>query len=257
MNKYIIFFAISFFSFCFFTALKIFIHKIKKWLKKNKVEKLLKNSIIPNLDNRTEFIKKMKDNWRVLNSHNDTFLGDCNYLSTKEFSVITVGKNSYGTLNVNNSSPDYPELKIGSYCSIAENVYFLLGCDHSINTVSTFPFKTKIFNLGCEAKTKGSIIVEDDVWIGYGAKICSGVKIGRGAVIAAGAVVTKNIEPYSIVGGVPAKHLKYRFNENIRTKLLSVNIVELFDKLTIEDLKFLEEPLDENMLLKMIEKKTL
>ena len=71
---------------------------------------------------------------------------------------------------------------------------------------------------------KGDIVVGDDVWIGENAIVCSGVTIGQGAIVAAGAIVTKDIEPYAIVGGNPAKVIKYRFNENIRKKLIQINI---------------------------------
>lgn len=77
-------------------------------------------------------------------------------------------------------------LNIGAYCSIAEDTIFLLGSEHKLDLISTFPFKVKKFGYPKEAYTKENIIVEDDVWIGSGAIICSGVIIGQGAVIAAG-----------------------------------------------------------------------
>ena len=90
---------------------------------------------------------------------------------------------------------------------------------------------------------KGDIVINDDVWIGYNALIMSGVEIGQGAVIAAGAVVTKNIPPYAIAGGVPARVLKYRFDEKtiqmmlrIDYSRLEVNAIEdNIDKLYSED----------------------
>lgn len=84
--------------------------------------------------------------------------------------------------------------------------------------VSTYPFKRKLFHGGEEAVSKGDIIVGDDVWVGYGATILSGVHIGQGAVIAAGAVVNKDVPPYAIVGGIPAKVIKYRFSESVCKK---------------------------------------
>lgn len=80
------------------------------------------------------------------------------------------------------------------------------------------------------AVAKGNIVVEDDVWIGENAIISSGVKIGQGAIVAAGAVVTKDVEPYAIVGGNPAKIIKFRFNENIREKLMKMNLDEILEK---------------------------
>jgi acetyltransferase-like isoleucine patch superfamily enzyme len=124
------------------------------------------------------------------------------------------------------------KLIIGSYCSISKGVQFLLAGEHPVDTISTYPFKVNCFSMKQEAGSKGDIVVGHDVWIGTNAIILSGVKIGQGAVVAAGSVVTKDVEQYSIVGGNPAKLIRYRFEESIRKRLLSIDIVELFDKFT-------------------------
>ncbi len=85
-----------------------------------------------------------------------------------------IGNYSYGIINVSSDTDN--KLIIGNYCSIAENVKFLLGLDHPTNLVSTYPFKS-YFMSGIDAISKGDIIVDDDVWIGYGATILSGVHI--------------------------------------------------------------------------------
>ena len=119
------------------------------------------------------------------------------------------------------------KLIIGNFCSIAPEVVFLLASEHCYKNISTFPFKVKFLGHENEAGSKGSIIVSDDVWIGYGAVILSGVKIGQGAVIAAGSIVTKDVPPYAIVAGNPAKILKYRFDENVIKKLLDFDFSTL------------------------------
>ncbi|MGN9105593.1 DapH/DapD/GlmU-related protein [Oliverpabstia intestinalis] len=88
-------------------------------------------------------------------------------------------------------------------------------------------------NVEVESFAKGDIRVDDDVWIGYGASIMSGVHIGQGAVVAAGAVVTKDVPPYAIVGGVPAKVIKYRFEPEMIEELLKVD----YSELTKEDIE--------------------
>lgn len=124
-------------------------------------------------------------------------------------------------------------VKVGRFTSIGEFVNMKLY-DHPVEMVSTSPaFYRKDSTLRSFVKENTfedlkldkegfSIRIGSDVWIGSGASIVSGVTIGDGAVIAAGAVVTKDVEPYEIVGGVPAKRIRYRFDEEIREKLLKI-----------------------------------
>lgn len=97
-----------------------------------------------------------------------------------------------------------------------------------------------------EAVSKGDITIEDDVWIGYGATILSGVKIGQGAVIAAGAVVTRDVPPYAIAGGVPAKVIKWRFPQAIIDKLVKIDFSKLDEKMVRKHIDELYEKVDEN-----------
>ncbi len=137
---------------------------------------------------------------------------------------IAVGKASYGKINALFSSYLPVMLIIGNYVSIAPDVLFIPASEHDYKNVSTYPFKVMSLGASCEALSKGSIIVEDDVWIGARSIILSGVRIGQGALIAAGSVVTKDVEPYSIVAGNPARHIKYRFEQDVIEKLKSLNI---------------------------------
>lgn len=147
---------------------------------------------------------------------------------------MSVGNYTYGPLKVLNDSYQY-RLQIGHYCSIAEGVTFIVASDHRISNVSTYPFKVMCIGLQpYEAISKGDIVVEDDVWIGHGATILSGIHIGQGAVVAAGAVVTKDVLPYAIVGGVPAKVIKYRFPPELIEELRKVDYGKL-DATTICD----------------------
>lgn len=163
--------------------------------------------------------------WRKANTHNETYA--CNIFDD---STVHVGNGTYGGILVFNDVPAQ-NLIIGNYCSIAANVTFLLGHDHRVDYLSTFPYKAEVLHVQkSEAISKGDIIIDDDVWIGYRAIIMSGVHIGQGAVIAAGAVVTKDVPPYAIVGGIPAKIIKYRFEAKIINKLLKID----YGKLTKE-----------------------
>lgn len=190
--------------------------------------------------------KLFQKKYRKLNSHNKTII--MNYC---DFSKIVIGKKTYGEIHITDWSFLDTKLRIGSYCSIAPNVQFLLGGEHQINSISTYPFKVYEFGYSREAGSKGDIVVKDDVWIGTNAIICSGVTIGQGAIVAAGAVVTKDVEPYAIVGGNPAKVIKYRFDENIRKKLCDINIVELFDRFDINQENLIYSELDEKVLCEL------
>ncbi|MEE0686741.1 MAG: CatB-related O-acetyltransferase [Lachnospiraceae bacterium] len=167
---------------------------------------------------------------------------------------VSVGNYTYGGIDVLDFGTD-SKLKIGHFCSIAPNVFFCLGADHMINTISSYPFKVKVLGDACEAISKGDIEIEDDVWLGYGVKVMSGVKIGQGAVIAAGAVVTKDIPPYAIAGGVPAKVIKYRFDEESINKMLEIDYSQLNVDMIKEHLDELYEPLKDARQIEWMPKK--
>lgn len=120
------------------------------------------------------------------------------------------------------------KLIIGKFCMIASNVTFIMnGANHLTNAITSYPFD--IFGNGwenaMEGKTypqKGDIVIGNDVWIGYNATIMAGVKIGDGAIIATNSTVTKNVAPYSIVGGNPAIEIRKRFSNDDIIKLLEM-----------------------------------
>ena len=125
----------------------------------------------------------------------------------------------------NNVLYHYPvngdRLKIGKFCAIACGARFLFTSgNHALRSLSTYTFPIFFEEWGLDAKNireawdnKGDITVGNDVWIGYEAVILSGVTIGDGAIIGARAVVTKDVPPYTIVGGVPARPIRRRFDE--------------------------------------------
>lgn len=120
------------------------------------------------------------------------------------------------------------KLIIGKFCMIASDVTFIMnGGNHLTEATSAYPFA--IFGgawqdamQGKSYPTKGDTVIGNDVWIGHSATLMPGVKIGDGAIIATKAVVTKDVEPYTIVGGNPAKEIKKRFSEDIISKLLEL-----------------------------------
>lgn len=161
--------------------------------------------------------------WRFLNSDNKARLGrvDC-------IDRVHIGKHTYGVINMSCWATEVEFLKIGCYVSIADNVEFVLGGNHYSKGLTTYPVKVHFLGAPVEAESKGPIIVSDDVWIGKNVIIHSGVKIGQGAIIASGSVVVKDVMPYSVVGGNPARHIKYRFDdENIRSALLKIDFSAL------------------------------
>ncbi len=140
---------------------------------------------------------------------------------------MSYGKYTYGKPNILWGGGD-AKLQVGNFCSTASNVNIYLGGNHRTDWVSTYPFghiHQHIFNafngVGHPA-TKGDVIIGNDVWIGSNVTIMSGVTIGDGAVIANNSHVVKDIDPYSIVGGNPAKLIRNRFSDVQIAKLLEI-----------------------------------
>jgi acetyltransferase-like isoleucine patch superfamily enzyme len=116
-------------------------------------------------------------------------------------------------------------LRVGRYCSIAKDVTIFLRSNHDHECVTTYPFHKMLEGLPPIPnlpKKKGGVSIGHDVWLCRGCTILDGVTIGNGAVVSTGAVVSSNVAPYSIVGGVPAKLIKKRFDEDIIKDLLEI-----------------------------------
>lgn len=138
---------------------------------------------------------------------------------------VTVGRYTYG-------DPKFllwdaeDRIDIGSFCSIAQNVTIFGGGEHNVDWITTYPlriaFGHALAGKDGHPKTKGKTTVGNDVWVGFGAVILSGVTVGDGAVIGAGSVVTKDVPPYAIVAGNPARLIRYRFDGDIRAMLLQI-----------------------------------
>lgn len=184
--------------------------------------------------------------WRILNPHNKTSID-----TGSNYKKVTVGRASYGELKIRSWGNNEEGLKIGSFVSIADDVNFLLGGEHEYNGLSTYPFNVMYFGYKTEAKSKGKIIVNDDVWIGHGALVMSGVTIGQGAIVGARSVVTKNVEPYSIVVGSPAKHIKFRMANEIIAILLELDFSKISDSkiYSLKDLLYGELTIEKARLL--------
>lgn len=185
--------------------------------------------------------------WRKANLHNRTIASTFFPLDR-----VKVGNHTYGDLHIQSQNDFGEGLEIGHYCSIARGVTFLLGGNHYYKRFTTYPFKA-IF-IGdhiIETSTKGKIVVSDDVWIGVEAFIMPGVNIGKGAVVAARAVVTKDVPPYAIVGGNPARIIKYRFDDLKIQKAMSIDYSKLSPQSILDNTNLYEdeESFDEILLL--------
>lgn len=210
-----------------------------------KIKEILKYSILNDLRKHIK-LNAFRRKW--MRQHPESELIPMNCFPS---GVVEVGRYSYGELNV--VTFDFKtKLRIGSFVSIAQQVTFLLDVEHYIDHLSTFPWKVKMLGESTpETFSKGDIVIDDDVWIGYGATIMSGVHVAQGAVIAAGAVVTKDVPAYAVVGGVPAKVIKFRFgNEcidelekikfsNLTDRMIRNNLTALYEDVTLDSIKSL------------------
>lgn len=144
--------------------------------------------------------------------------------------VMTVGAHTYGHGQIRlRTWGTGTKLRIGRFCSIAEDVTVFLGGNHPIDWASTYPFAADATAESLHGErpgqpsTRGDVVIGNDVWIGSGVSIMSGVHIGDGAVIAARSHVVKDVAPYALVGGNPARHIRFRFEPAMIEQLLALH----------------------------------
>jgi virginiamycin A acetyltransferase len=157
-----------------------------------------------------------KIKWRRANPHNMT-----NAYNLFNIENVVVGKKTYGELNINLGTNPFRKIEIGSFCSIAPNVSFVIN-PHNYRFFSNWGWQRFEYNqreYGWEKKLK--IVVEDDVWIGQGAIILGGATLHQGCVIGAGSVVSCDVPPYAIYAG--GRIIKYRFTPEICEKLNNID----------------------------------
>jgi chloramphenicol O-acetyltransferase type B len=144
---------------------------------------------------------------------------------------IIVGEYTYGVDNISVRYPNQAALRIGKFCSIANNVTIFLGGGHRHDTFTTYPFGSTDgftkwdsggFQFNGNPTTKGDVVIGNDVWIGSNVTIMSGVQIGDGVVIAANSHVVRNAAPYSIIGGNPAQLIKKRWPEELEKRIATL-----------------------------------
>nr|WP_280806358.1 MULTISPECIES: CatB-related O-acetyltransferase [unclassified Mesorhizobium] len=162
---------------------------------------------------------------------------------------VTVGRHTYGVSRkkVLGASAATP-LALGAFCSVAGNVSFeCSGGSHVPWAATTFPIHSRMMNatdLNSHGGKPVGITIANDVWIGRQALIMPGVHIADGAIVAAGAIVTRDVPPYAIVGGVPAKLIRYRFSQDVIAKLLAIRWWEWSDEKIKQEAAFLTGPIE-------------
>lgn len=175
--------------------------------------------------------------------------------------IIITGKHSYGISNITlRSWGEGTHLFIGSFCSIADNLTIILGGNHRTDWATTFPFGhilSEPFPAGHvnghgHPTTKGHVIIENDVWIGESCTVLSGVTIGSGSIVAAKSVVTKDVAPYTIVGGNPAKLIKQRFPQHMIQQLLEIKWWDRSDDDINKIVPLLQMPLTDDVIATII-----
>ena len=139
--------------------------------------------------------------------------------------IVEVGIGTYGIPRVHTFRADDTRLIIGRWSSIASGVNIILGGNHPADRISTYPFRLR-YDLPMSGEdgfpsSNGDVLIGSDVWIGSGVTILSGVSIGHGCVVAAGAVLSGHFSPYSIIGGVPGRVLRPRFNPEITARIIA------------------------------------
>lgn len=142
----------------------------------------------------------------------------------QRYPQFAIGRGTYGNPKIH-SWGEGTHLEIGAYTSIADGVQIFLGGEHRVDWITTYPFNVfweSARRIAGHPQSKGDVIIGNDVWIAADAMILSGVRVGDGAVIAAGSVVAKDIPPYAIVAGNPAKIIRMRFDEATIARLIDI-----------------------------------
>jgi acetyltransferase-like isoleucine patch superfamily enzyme len=140
------------------------------------------------------------------------------------YAAFKIGKWTYGFPKIYHWNEGC-NLTIGNYCSFANNTAIFLGGNHRTDWVTTHPISNLMPGLTPiqgHPTSKGNVVIGHDVWVGNGAVILSGVKVGNGSVIGACAVVSRDIPPYAVAVGNPARVVKYRFNTSQIEKLMTI-----------------------------------
>lgn len=135
---------------------------------------------------------------------------------------LYMGDRSYGQPILRG---DLADVYVGKFCSIAQDVVIDCGWHHNTGFVTTYPlnvFFSDLKHIKGHPVSKGDVVIGNDVWIGEGVIIMGGIRIGDGAVVGAGSIVTRNISPYTIVAGSPAKKIRERFTERQIWDLLEI-----------------------------------
>lgn len=164
-------------------------------------------------------------------------------------STVILGRHTYGVSRrkVFGTSAATP-LTIGAFCSVAGNVSFeCSGGSHTPWAATTFPIHSRLMESVDPTEHGGEpvgITIANDVWIGRDALIMPGIHIADGAIVAAGAVVTRDVPPYAIVGGVPAKLIRYRFSDDVIGRLLAIRWWEWSDEKIKQEAAFLTGPIE-------------
>ena len=140
----------------------------------------------------------------------------------KQYPKYEIGVGTYG-MPIVHDLDEGTTLRIGSYCSIAGNTQIFLGGQHCISWVTSYPFP-KFFHEASHIKnplaSRGDVVIGSDVWLCSNCTLLSGVTIGHGSVIASSAVISRDVEPYAVMAGNPARRVRWRFEEQTRIALL-------------------------------------
>lgn len=174
---------------------------------------------------------------------------------------ISIGRHTYGGPRLHWSKGDFTHhLTIGAFCSIADDVSIFVGRHgrHAVDFVTTYPMAMEFGPARNRVPSRYfsgsmSVTIGNDVWIGRGATILAGVTIGDGAIIATRAVINKDVEPYTIVGGVPAKFIRRRFDQETTDRLIRLQWWNWDDDTISARMDFFSTPMFEELLNKYLE----